>query len=146
MVQPHKDIRFSKTKMRVWRNLPDKIRATAERLSGVFLESRDASYLVDRFRQAPKALVYCDPPYQQGGHLYGPGLDRRVMLELLADKATRAKIAVSGYPGDTWEMLSQECGWYRHTLETFERQSGKNNVRTEVLWTNYQLAQTLFDV
>lgn len=97
----------------VWENLPDKLIAAAQRLSGVALENGDALHLIPRYDQ-PDAVIYCDPPYAPSTRLepakgYRHDVDEAFwpqLIEVLAN-VKHAAVLLSGYRCTATETL----GW-----------------------------------
>ena len=123
---------------------PAMVLALAERLRNVQLENCEASRLIERVSSNAETLIYLDPPYAGGVHPhydYRATFDPEPVLELLTSPDLQAAVAVSGYPNDTWEQLSQTHGWHRHTRDTKTNVSAlshKGADRVEVLWTSYE--------
>lgn len=125
----------------VWENLPQKLVAAAERLSGVCLEDGDGPDLIPRFDQ-PDAVIYIDPPYAMDQRL-APGKgyrhdDRDGLLwpRLVGVLATveNAAVLVSGYPTEHMEDLGWRCVDLKHTRTVQARAGGKLSAAPEVLW------------
>ena len=125
-----------------WARVPGRVGALAGRLAGVVVEHRDALDVLDREAADGRTTVYCDPPYAAAsdGGLYRHAVDRPAMLDILRGAA--AQVAVSGYPGDTWEALEGD-GWHRAEkrlsapMSAMSSRDLEKSRRTEVLWTNY---------
>ena len=124
-----------------WYNLPDRLALVAERLRGVRIENQDAVELIESFSDRPATLLYLDPPYlMKRSHCYSfdanEGEFHRRLLE--ACNRSRAMIVISSYENDLYnELLTEENGWARNTIETHTRgTNGKNKPRLEVLWEN----------
>lgn len=126
---------------RRWRRLGSlDVRALAERLADVLLESRDAVDVLAEQVRYPDYVVYCDPPYHTADtDPYAADVDPDALVEVLRD--AKAKVAISGY-GSEWDGL----GWERRESRTYTTTTAKGSgPRTEVLWTNYAPEQpTLF--
>lgn len=108
----------------------------ANRIRNVQLENRDACDIIERTKDLPYALVYCDPPYP-GANISNYGdykVDYKRMNALLREH--KGRVAISGYY-DYWDDL----GWKRYTIDTSTTVGGSgwngNNKRTEVLWMNH---------
>ncbi len=132
-----------------WPTLPRALQAVTERLTGVLIENRPASQIIDRYDEA-EALIYLDPPYvaetrsqkRRGGakyHAYKHELTDAEHVELL-DRIVECKAAIvlSGYPNETYER--RLVGWER--IETAAHADGALD-RTEVLWLNPHCAERL---
>jgi DNA adenine methylase len=95
-----------------WANLPEKILAAVDRLSGVALENGDALKMIPRWDRAD-AVIYCDPPY--AGPLRtepskGYRHDKADLWDRLVDvlgEVRHASVLLSGYPCEAAERL----GW-----------------------------------
>lgn len=123
-----------------WANLPEKILAAVDRLTGVALEHGDALAMIPRWDRAD-AVIYCDPPYT-GEHRTEPSkgyrhddhpdLWRDLMDVLLAVR--HARVILSGYPCEEAERL----GWRMVPLErkrTVQARSGEDlTAAPEVVW------------
>ena len=114
-----------------------------QRLKHVFLECKCALEIIDKYRIADHVVMYLDPPYESANVIPYGGytVDFTALREMLLQKDTRAKIAISGY-GDSYDVL----GWERHEKEVrsygqvqkdFDEEKRKDVERVEVLWTNY---------
>lgn len=85
-----------------WANLPPKLLACIERLSGVALEHGDAVDMIARWDR-PDAVIYCDPPYEGPGRIEprkGYAIERAGLWDDLVDallEVRHAAVLVSGY-------------------------------------------------
>jgi DNA adenine methylase len=96
-----------------WENLPPKILAAADRLSGVALEHGDALRMIPRWDR-PDAVIYCDPPYAgplrtepSKGYRHD---DAEALWPQLVDvlrAVEHAAVILSGYPCEAADRL----GW-----------------------------------
>ena len=120
-----------------WRS--ERVAALAERMWHVQLECQDACGLMETLVEREYVVMYVDPPYRDGHtDTYAVcEVDEARLAALLRQQ--RGKVAISGY-GDEWDHL----GWQRHEKKvTFAPMGqhhagmGKGDVRTEVLWTNF---------
>lgn len=120
-----------------WRDLPDVIWQTAERLRGVQIENRPAVDVIRRFR-FPNVLIYADPPYLMetrcGRKQYSHEMTDADHMELLeALKNHPGPVLLSGYESELYsEMLSD---WNRETISSADQ---KGRPRTEILWMNFE--------
>ena len=124
---------------RTWRK--ERIEPLVTRMRDVQLENKDAIELLVWFTDIEDAVIYCDPPYStarvdhyQHSHFNISALTDALLVQ-------RGQVAISGY-GDEWDHL----GWQRHELECTISSLGANKIvepRTEVLWTNYDVAEML---
>lgn len=113
------------------------IKILHERIKDVQIENKDCLSILEKTSAKNKAIIYCDPPYQNAktedyGKFY---IDLDKMTELLL--AQKGEVFVSGYDNE-WDHLE----WERYEHKTICRGIGKSNKigsatsRTEVLWTN----------
>lgn len=124
----------------VWQNLPDKLIAGAQRLSGVALENGDAMDLIPRYDQ-PDAVIYCDPPYAMGERL-APGKGYRHdddgtlwarLVEVLAE-IKHAAVILSGYPCPEADSLGWRMVPLRHVRTVQARAGGTLKPAPEQMW------------
>jgi len=114
-----------------------------ERLRGIRIENRDARELLSMFLNRPATLVYLDPPYytkRAFGYVIDAN-DRDFHADLLAlCKKAKCMLLISGYENELYaEILKKKDGWSKCKIETHTRDtSGKDYLRTEVLWMNGQ--------
>ena len=113
----------------------DVIQKLRARLQNVQLECTDAVTLLQKTADFDDAMIYIDPPYIDTNCNYRHSLNVIDMINILKDAT--ASIAISGYPGNPWESLT-ELGWSRKTLQTTGlAPKGQILKRTEVCWMNY---------
>lgn len=122
-----------------WRNYPEHLTTTIERLRGVVIENRDALEVIDA-QDAPGTLFYCDPPYLHDTRAAGHGYTHEMTDAQHAALARRlasvqGMAVVSGYPSDYYAALYP--GW-----ERVERDSLADGARRrrEVLWLSPRAA------
>lgn len=138
----------------VWQNLPDKILAAVDRLSGVALECYDAIELIPKY-DVPDSLIYCDPPYPLETRLapdrmYACDDDGTLwprLLEVLKSIETAAVI-VSGYAGDFLDELGWRMVPLEHKRTVTARRASKLSAAPEVVWLSPQVPEvvpSLFD-
>ena len=137
------------TPARDWANLPDGLRAVAERLMGVVIENRDALEVL-RQHDSSETLHYVDPPYLPGTrsqkmkngsryHAYAHEMDESGHAGLLGVLASvDGMVVLSGYPSDLYD--STLGGWQR--VERRALADGARE-RTEVLWINPAAAERM---
>jgi len=127
--------RSGTTPARDWRNYPDQLAFTIDRLRGVTVEHRDAMEVMQAHDGA-ETLHYVDPPYmpetRDKGHDYNHELtkqDHADLLEFL--KTLKGMVVLSGYPHSEYDDALE--GW-----ERIERKALADGARarTEVLWIN----------
>ncbi|MHB9144691.1 MAG: DNA adenine methylase [Symbiobacteriia bacterium] len=120
---------------RIWRKLPDRLLAAANRLKDAQIENRPALEIIESHRQGG-VLIYADPPYilgtRKGKRLYKHEMtdqDHVALLEAL--DAHPGPVVLSGYASPLYdERLAR---WGRKTAKaTAER----GLAREEVLWLN----------
>ena len=124
------------------------VSALSDRIKNVTLLNRDAVDIVKKVRDNEHCMIYCDPPYQgHVGEVYAKGFDLDVFTEAVT--GAKAKIAISGYPGD-FDHLE---GFQRHEFQSISWMAVRNKqddrTRTECLWINFDAANVrqpnLFD-
>jgi DNA adenine methylase len=119
-----------------WNRLPGWIMDAAKRLKQVQIEHMPAVELIKRFRY-PNGLIYADPPYvldTRSGKQYKHEMsdkDHIKLLEILLQHP--GPVMLSGYNSDLYNETLK--GWTR--LKTKSNAEG-GNIRTEVLWMNFQ--------
>lgn len=123
--------------------LAARIPPLAERIATVRLDHRPAIKLLERWQNEPRAVIYFDPPYRQGGHVFATGdlADHQAHADLLL--ALNGRALVSGYRGD-WDQLDN-AGWHRHELVVLSPiavamtagNPDADPTRIECVWTNY---------
>ena len=123
-----------------WANLPPKLLAATERLTGVALENRNALELIPRWDRAD-ALIYCDPPYagplrtepSKGYREDDPGDLWPRLVDVLLE-VRHAAVILSGYPCEDAERL----GWRMVRLDRKRtvqaREGGELPPADEVVW------------
>lgn len=126
-----------------WENLPAKIHAAVERLSGVALEHGNALKMIPRWDRAD-TVIYCDPPYT-GPHRTEPSKgyrhdDTETLWPQLVDVllgVEHAAVILSGYPTDIAEPLVL-AGWRIRRLNrkrTVQARTGeKLKQAPEIVW------------
>jgi DNA adenine methylase len=120
-----------------WRNLPDCMAATIDRLRGVVIENRDAFKVIQKYDET-NALHYVDPPYvhstrkrSRAGRGYRHEMtdaQHEQLAEML--HSVKGAVIVSGYPSALYEKLFK--GWER--IERTGPFADGADERTEVLW------------
>ena len=122
----------------------------AERLKNVQIENRDALILLERLEKFDHAVIYCDPPYltadTKAYKLDDEGINVEAYTKTLL--AQKGRVAISGYR-DEWDHL----GWQRfewdtraYPLNDSDEHRDLDWNRTEVLWTNYEVADDQLDL
>ena len=119
----------------------ESINLLKERFSGVLLEHYPALDLLERYSDETTAVIYCDPPYTQGGDRYRVQFtpNERQRLVVMTTGAA-AKVAISGYQ-DCFPELDSASGWETRTkIVSTQLAAGRklhDSHRVEFLWTNY---------
>lgn len=108
-------------------------RRLAERIAEVQLESRDATWILERFVDVEHAVIYCDPPF------VGPTIDPYLAsmpdglpVDLLL--AQKGKVMVSGCEANDWTAL-ETAGWRK--IERLRKSKSTGDPITDMLWVNY---------
>ena len=123
-----------------WANLPARIIAGAERLTGVGIEHRDALGLIPRWDR-PDAVIYCDPPYA-GPLRTEPGKGYRVdgdsslwarLVDVLLE-VRHAAVILSGYPCEEAGRLGWRMVELRRHRTVGSRASRRLPRAPEVVW------------
>lgn len=126
-----------------WNNMPDLLFEAAYRLKNVQIENRPAIELIKRFNYE-NVLIYADPPYllkTRGGKQYKYEMtdeDHVNLLSALCDH--KGYVILSGYDSDMYNDMLKN--WKRISKKRYNQNSEQ---RTEVLWVNYDLQETLLD-
>lgn len=122
-----------------------RLAAVAERLMAVSLECRPALELIAAYGSRPGVLLYVDPPYL--GSTRGWGRNYRVEMKTEAEHRElaaalwdcSATVVLSGYDSPLYAELYE--GWHRYAAATWTGNATRGDMaRTEVLWSNRQLA------
>ncbi|MDE1170896.1 MAG: DNA adenine methylase [Verrucomicrobium sp.] len=126
-----------------WRNYPEALAHTIERLRGVVIENRDAVEVM-RQHDSPFTLHYCDPPYvpetRDAGGDYRHEMtveDHRALAAALRE--LKGCVVISGYPSALYdEELFPD--WHRIERSALADGAAK---RREVLWFSPRAAARL---
>jgi len=121
-----------------------RLAAAADRITGVSLECLPALDLIGKYGRHRDVLLYVDPPYlgtTRGGssryrHEMPDPEDHRALAAALT--ACSAAVVLSGYHSPLYADLY--AGWHRYALATHTCQGGGKDGRTEVVWSNRELA------
>ena len=143
------------TAISVWVNSVAMIDKFYKRLMGVQIDCRDWRDIISAY-DSDDTLFYLDPPYvpetRKGGK-YSHELSSHDHQELVEWLLTlRGKALLSGYPSDVYAPLI-EAGWSNKEFEVkcYSKggtrftdlgpgsRSGVDDVRTEVVWYNYDI-------
>jgi DNA adenine methylase len=118
----------------LWRQLPDRLLVTIDRLRQAEIECHPALDVIAEYN-APEVLLYVDPPYvlsTRSSVLYEHEMadtDHIALLDLLDHH--RGSVVLSGYAHPLYD--ERLVHWQRITVSAFA-EHGKQ--RTEVLWLN----------
>lgn len=127
-----------------WAGWPDSVPALTERLTGVTIENREATGVMQDYDSA-STLHYVDPPYvrstryDNGRHGYRHELSdaqHREMADVL--HRLRGHVLLSGYACELYQELFAD--WHRVERDTL---ADSGAARTEVLWLNPACAEAL---
>lgn len=128
----------------------DRLGPAAERLLDVALECRPALDVIRDYGTAASNLLYVDPPYlgtTRSGRNYAHDMTAEDEHRELADalNACKSMVMLSGYASDLYEDLYAD--WNRVEFPALTG-NGLDMARTEVLWSNCDLAgqQPMFDL
>jgi DNA adenine methylase len=125
-----------------WRNYPDALVATIDRLQGVVVESRDALEVM-AYHDRPETLHYVDPPYvhsTRSDKVRHNDTGKSYRHELTDDQhqrlaefllGLRGKVLLSGYRCPLYDELF--VGWHRVERHAFADGARE---RIECLWLN----------
>lgn len=126
---------------RLWKTVPDRIRAVIERLRDAEIESMPALEIIQRYNTAD-TLLYVDPPYildtRNKRKIYRHEMtdnDHHALLDIL--DAHTGMVVLSGYASTLYD--DRLTSWHR--IEMAGR-AEKGQSRTEVLWLNKAAAKT----
>lgn len=128
-----------------WANYPSNLKSFVERLSGVVIERRHYSAVLQH-QDSEQTLFYADPPYVhvtrnmlRGNAAYAHEMtnsDHEEMCNLFL--AAKGMIVLSGYDNDIYNDILR--GWEKITKNSFADGAKK---RVEVLWINPQASDKL---
>lgn len=120
---------------KAWNELPDTLRAAAERIKNAQIEHKDAIDLIKSLR-GKETFIYVDPPYllnTRKVNLYNHELDdeyHKRLLKVICD--SDCKIMISGYDNELYNLYLKD--WNKLSKNTTAECSVK---RTEIIWMNY---------
>jgi DNA adenine methylase len=137
--------RSGTTPAKDWRNLPNALPATVERLQGVVIENRPACQVMAA-HDCPAALHYCDPPYVHDTRQRGSKAAVKAYKHEMTDDQHRefaefvrglsGMVIVSGYGGSLYDEMFGD--WLQ--VGKAAHADGARD-RVEVLWMNPAAAQ-----
>ena len=124
----------------------ERMRQAAGRIANVSLEARDALTVISEYGQHPGVCIYADPPYlgtTRSSRQYQVEMSHEAEHRELADalRACNASVVLSGYHSPLYDDLY--ASWHRVELAAFTGQANTAGRRTEVLWSNRPLVDTL---
>jgi DNA adenine methylase len=131
-----------------------RIVSAAERLHNVSLECRPALEVIDTYGADVDALLYVDPPYPSvvrgGSHCSSSyrhelrGEDQHAEL-LDRIRGVAAQVAVSGYRNPLYDRMLADWNITQMAAYTGtgNHRAEASNVRSEIVWTNFEPAQPL---
>ena len=130
--------RFFKTNThpsRDFKNYPDHLIKTIERLRRVVIENKPAIEILEYY-DSETTLHYLDPPYphetRNAKHKYAFEMSEEDHIELAETiKKLKGMVVLSSYENDLYDEIFK--GWAKDTYQT--RADG-NQPRTEVIWMN----------
>jgi DNA adenine methylase len=130
----HNGLRGKAYPTRLWRKLPERLIAAADRLKDAEIRNRPALELISYYDD-PECLIYADPPYllstRSRKYYRFEMTEAEHVLLLNALNAHSGSVVLSGYAHPLYD--SRLTHWYRFTtLSTTEH----GNIREEVLWLN----------
>lgn len=119
---------------RLWRQLPERLLATVDRLKDAEIRNRPALEMIAYYNSAD-TLIYADPPYllstrSRKYYKFEMTDDEHIAL-LNALDVHRGPVVLSGYAHPLYDERLKH--WYRVTTPAVTEHG---NVRTEVLWLN----------
>ena len=129
---------------KLWSKLPETLVLASKRLLQAQIENLDYKELLNRYNTRD-VFIYLDPPYvpdMRKNYIYKNEFklqDHEELLGLIIKHP--AKIMISGY----------DSPLYNDVLKNWRKASKKNQVesgliREEVIWMNYEIEPTLFDI
>ena len=126
-----------------WLGSVDDLSLIAQRLLRVQIENASALETIGRY-DSTETLFYCDPPYPHGARgdskAYAHEMtddDHRALAKVLRN--VQGKVALSGYYCDLMDELYGDWNWVEAPAKMCHSVKAE---RREVLWLNYQPAQT----
>jgi len=102
----------------VWKQAPERIRETAERLQGVSIVNDDFSEVIDRY-DSPDTFFYCDPPYYGTEHYYSETLDHSELAACLDGIEGDAIVSYTDVPPGLY-------GGWEEVVRTVNHNAGGN--------------------
>lgn len=111
--------------------------AYAERFNNVFIEQRDACYVIEK-NDGPDVFMFCDPPYFNSdmGHYDGyTQSDYEALLNTLGK--LKGKFIMTSYPSDILEGYVRQFNWRQMSFEMPLNAGAKGRRKTEVFTLNF---------
>ncbi len=127
-----------------WLGAVEDLPLIAQRLLRVQIENAPAIEVIQRY-DSPETLFYCDPPYPHGSrgdsNAYAHEMtdnQHRELAKVLHH--IQGKVALSGYRCD---LLDELYGDWRRVESGAKMIHSVKQARTEILWINYQLEESV---
>lgn len=109
----------------------------SERFKNVFVEQRDALYVIQK-NDAPDTFFFVDPPYFQAnmGHYAGyTREDFERLLDVLA--GVKGRFILTTYPSELLDEYVSRLGWRSIELDLQLSAGAKGKRKTEVITLNF---------
>ena len=135
----HNGLRGRALPTQQWKQLPERILATIDRLKEAEIRNRPALELI-AYYNAPDCLIYADPPYilstrfSRGHYTHEMTDDEHIAL-LNALDVHRGPVVLSGYDHPIYNSRLQ--GWHKVSTPLLVEHA---YTRTETLWLNQKAA------
>ena len=136
----HNGLRGTTYPTRLWRQLPERLLATVDRLKNAEIRNRPALEMI-AYYNSPDTLIYADPPYMLSTrarkyYRYEMSDDEHVAL-LNALDVHRGPVVLSGYATSLYDQRLKH--WHRICTPAATEHG---NTRIEVLWLNQKAARS----
>lgn len=127
-----------------WLSAVDGLPEVHARLRRVEIRNQPAVEFIEAL-DSEETFFYCDPPYLHetrvttGEYRHEMTVDAHIeLLNTLA--GIKGKFLLSGYPSNTYQGFSDQCGWRVVDCEIDNKASGKKTKEKKVerMWMNYQ--------
>jgi DNA adenine methylase len=125
-----------------WKTLIEHLPDISRRLEGVTIERDTAINVINRHKDDPNALFYCDPTYlpetRRSKDTYEFEVSEEEHIELCRVlQSIKGKALISGYHSPLYDDLLR--GWKMETkqIANHSSQQKKKQYRTECLWANF---------
>lgn len=125
-----------------WLGAVEDLPLIAQRLLRVQIENEPALKVIERY-DSEETLFYCDPPYPHASrgdaNAYVNEMTDEQHRELAATlRSVKGKVAISGY---SCALMDELYGDWRRTESKERVTHSVKTLRTEVLWTNYDVQE-----